>query len=162
MNQTETGTMSKRHLKSHPLVQLVDEVARLQGRLQSLFAEVQQSSGLKTMEELVLNAIVEADRPPTVPQIGRSLGHPRQVIQRAVNNLLEEGYLEKQPNPDHKRAPMFTLTAKGQGLKQRSDVQALEIADAFLGRIAGERCIELALGLKEVRRAMEALARERP
>ncbi len=162
MTRAAASDRQPRSLKSHPLVQLVDEVARLQGRLQSVFAEVQQGSGLKTMEDLVLNAIVEADHPPTVPQIGRSLGHPRQVIQRAVNSLLEEGYLEKQPNPDHKRAPIFTLTGKGQTLKQRSDVQALEIADAFLERIAGQRCEELALGLKEVRRAMEAFARERP
>lgn len=152
--------MTRNRLTANPLIQLIDEVSRLQGRFKTLFAEVHAETGLKTMEDLVLNAIVEADRPPTVPQIGRSLGHPRQVIQRAVNDLVDDGYLEKQPNPDHKRAPLFAITAKGQSLKQRSDSEALAIADAFLERIPGQHCEQLAAQLKEVRKTMEAFSRE--
>lgn len=152
--------MNNSELKANPLVQLVDEVTRLQGRFKSLFADIHRETGLKSMEDLVLNAITEADRPPTVPQIGRSLGHPRQVIQRAVNDLLDDGYLDKLPNPDHKRAPLFELTAKGARLKQRSDAQALAIANAFLQQVPGEQCQQLASALRDVRKAMERFSKQ--
>lgn len=152
--------MSNQDLTSHPLIQLVDEVARIQGRIKSLFADVHMGTGLNGMNDLVLNAISEADRPPTVPQIGRSLGHPRQVIQRAVNDLVEAGYLKKIPNPDHKRASLFGLTDKGLRLKQHSDAQALAIADAFLERMSGKQCQQLSEGLRKVRKEMESFSRQ--
>jgi len=147
-------------IRSNPLIQLVDEVARLQGRIGSLFGAVHAQSGLRPMEDLVLNAIVEADTPPTVPQIGRSLGHPRQVIQRAVNTLLTDGFLERLPNPDHKRAPLFALTAKGERLKEHTDRMALEIADGFLQQDDPERCKRLVGELRELRKSLEAFARD--
>ncbi|WP_317930433.1 helix-turn-helix domain-containing protein [Halioxenophilus sp. WMMB6] len=151
--------MSDRSLTDNPLIQLVDEVSRLQGRFKTLFADVHRETGLKAMEDLVLNAIVEADKPPTVAQIGRSLGHPRQVIQRAVNDLVDSGFLAKQANPDHKRAPLFALTTKGEALKIRSNRKALAIADAFLRSIPSQQCQQLANELKAVRKAMESFAR---
>lgn len=147
-------------LRSNPLIQLVDEVSRLQGRIGSLFAAVHAESGLKSMEDLVLNAVCEADSPPTVPQIGRSLGHPRQVIQRAVNDLSRDGLIERLPNPDHKRAPLLTVTGRGKQLKALTDGLALGIANAFLQQDDPGRCERLAKELREVRRALEAFSRE--
>ena len=154
--------MPEQKLKSNPLIQLVDEVSRLQGRFKSLFAQLHADTGLKSMDDLVLNAIVEAEKPPTVPQIGRSLGHPRQVIQRAVNELLDLGLLEKSPNPDHKRAPLFTLTEEGRRLKMRSDTEALAIANAFLQTVPDNQCTRLAEELQGVRKAMQNFLSERP
>jgi len=151
--------MSHSRLQSNPLMQLVDEVSRLQGRVGSLFEEVQAASGLKPMQDLVLTAVFEAASPPTVPQIGRSLGHPRQVIQRAVNDLADGGFIQRLPNPDHKRAPLLTVTAKGAGLKERTDAMALSIADAFLQGFDLQQCSRLAGELREMRRAIEAFAR---
>ena len=65
------------------LVLLIDAMARLHGRLREAFSSARAASALSDMEHTVLVAVVEAQRAPTVPQIGRSLGHPRQVIQRA-------------------------------------------------------------------------------
>ena len=59
------------------LIGLVDEVTRLSGRLKSTFAASRREAGLNESEMMVLNAVVEASRPPTVPQIGRSMGQPR-------------------------------------------------------------------------------------
>ena len=89
------------------LVGLVDEIARLNGRLKSAFAASRRAVGLGDSEIMVLNAVVEAERPPTVAQIGRSLGHPRQIIQRAANSLVADGLIETRPNPDHKRAALL-------------------------------------------------------
>lgn len=153
--------MAKQNLKSNPIIRLVDEVTRLQGRIKSLFDDVHKETGLKTMEDVVLTAIAEADTPPTVPQIGRSLGHPRQVIQRAVNDLLEAGYLQRLNNPDHKRAPLFMVTAKGLSLKAKSDAQALAVANAFLQANKNADYENLAQQLQEVRRAIERFSRDK-
>src|SRR5882724_3839651 len=99
--------MSISAVARHPLVHLIDEVIRLRGRLQSLFAGVGAASGLAPMESTVLTAVVESHTTPTVSQIGRSLGHPRQVIQRAANNLIAARLLETTPNPGHKRAALL-------------------------------------------------------
>lgn len=151
--------MDDRGLKSNPMFKLVDEVARLQGRFKSLFAGVHSVSGLRPMEELVLTAIVEAEAAPTVPRIGRSLGHPRQVIQRAVDDMAAEGYIDKLPNPDHKRASLLTITPRGRRLKERSDAHAIAIANAVLGGVDARRFESLAVELQAVRKALEAFSR---
>lgn len=152
--------MKKHDLKSNPLIRLVDELARLQGRVKSLFDQVQAESGLKPMENVVLTAIIEADTAPTVPQIGRSLGHPRQVIQRAVNDLADMGFIERLPNPDHKRAPLLSITEKGEMLKQRTDAVALSIAEQFLNTVDKSSCEQLAGELQALRKAIEGFSRE--
>lgn len=131
----------------HPLVGLVDETSRLSGRLKSVFAASRQSVGLGDSEIMVLNAVVEAERAPTVAQIGRSLGHARQLIQRAANSLRDAGLVEMADNPDHKRAPLLRPTEEGIALKRQADGKAEEIAEELMP----------ALGLDDVRDATEAL-----
>src|SRR3954454_18990450 len=121
--------------RSNPLAILLDEVIRTQGRLRSVFADVNAATGLTSMEAMVLTAIVEARFAPTVPQIGRSLGHPRQVIQRAANSLIAAGLIEARSNPDHKRAPLLVATTAGKALKGEADVRAIQAATAVLERI---------------------------
>lgn len=117
----------------HPLIGLIDEVIRLNGRLRPVFAEVRRTLGLGESELMVLNAVVEADRPPTVSQIGRSLGYPRQIIQRAANMLVHSDYIATAANPDHKRAPLLIATDKGRATKQRADAMAHDIAEQWGG-----------------------------
>src|SRR5689334_19396250 len=110
------------------LIGLVDEVTRLSGRLKSTFAASRREAGLNESEMTVLNSVVEARTPPTVPQIGRSMGQPRQLIQRAANSLIEAGLLEAAPNPDHKRAVLLRATEQGMTLKREADARAEAIA----------------------------------
>ena len=114
------------------LVALVDEVSRLHGRLRSAFAETRRSVELGDTELMVLTAVVAADHAPTVSRIGRSLGYPRQIVQRAANALVAEGMIATMPNPDHKRAPLLVASNKGRALKAQAD----EIADGIAARLA--------------------------
>ena len=115
----------------HALIALVDEVTRLDLRFRSAFGEARKESGLGQTEMTVLNAVVEAERPPTVAQIGRFRGQPRQLIQRAANLLLDAGLIATAPNPDHKRAALLLPTAAGTALKRRVDARADTIAAAL-------------------------------
>ena len=146
---------------SNPLVRLIDEVVRLQGRLKSIFAGSNEAAGLPSMELTVLTAVVEASAPPTVPQIGRSLGRPRQVIQRAAHELIKAGLVEATPNPHHKRAPLLLATRSGGAVKRKADACAIRAANAFLRGIDAARCGRLADDLRALRGEIEAYVRVR-
>lgn len=143
----------------HPLVGLSDELIRLGGRLKSLFADARKPDGLGDSELSVLNAVVEADRPPTVPQIGRSFGQPRQLVQRAANSLIEAGLIEAVPNPDHKRAVLLQATDEGLARKRAIDARADAIAEAVAGSIDSDAVREATAALRAIRKDMEARLR---
>lgn len=143
----------------HPLVGLSDELIRLNGRLKSLFAEARRGAGLGDSEMGVLNAVVEADRAPTVPQIGRSFGQPRQLVQRAANALLEAGLIEAVPNPDHKRAVLLRATDAGVTLKRDIDARADAIADGIAAELDAAAIRAASAALHGIRTRLEAQLR---
>lgn len=59
----------------------------------------------------VLSAVSEEAL--TVPAIGRRLGLVRQAVQRVVDDLVEAGQLRAEPNPAHRRSPLFACTPEG-------------------------------------------------
>jgi DNA-binding MarR family transcriptional regulator len=71
------------------------------------------SLGLTSARWQVLGAIVYAQRPEPVAWLARDLGSNRQNVQRIVNDLHKEGFVEFQPNPHHRRAQLVVLTDKG-------------------------------------------------
>jgi DNA-binding MarR family transcriptional regulator len=143
----------------NPIVELIDELVRVNGRLRSLFAKLNAQYGLLAMETTVLTAVVEAHSPPTVPQIGRSLGNPRQVIQRAANALIAAGLIETALNPHHKRAPLLLATRKGKLLKHKADALASEATNALLRSISATKCRRIAGEVRELRIEIEAYLR---
>ncbi len=143
----------------HPLAGLSDELIRLNGRLKNLFAEAQRGAGLGQSELGVLNAVVEADRPPTVPQIGRSFGQPRQLVQRAANSLMAAGLIEALPNPDHKRALLLRATEAGIALKRGIDARADTKADEVAQSLDAALVRSATAALRTIRQQLEAQLR---
>jgi DNA-binding MarR family transcriptional regulator len=139
----------------HPLVGLSDELIRLNGRMKALFAGARRPDGLGDSELSVLNAVVEADRPPTVPQIGRSFGQPRQLVQRAANSLIEAGLIEVAPNPDHKRAVLLRATEQGIALKRGIDERADAIAASITVGLDADNVRAATTALRAVRKQLE-------
>jgi DNA-binding MarR family transcriptional regulator len=145
----------------HPLAGLSDELIRLNGRLKNLFAEAQRGAGLGHSELGVLNAVVEADRPPTVPQIGRSFGQPRQLVQRAANSLMAAGLIEALPNPDHKRAVLLRATEAGTKLKRGIDARADTKADEVARSLDAALIRSTTAALRTIRQQLEAQLRDK-
>ena len=143
----------------HALVGLSDEVIRLNGRLRSLFAGVGRGAGLGDSELGVLNSVVEAERAPTVSQIGRSIGQPRQLIQRAANALVEAGMIETVPNPDHKRAMLLRATSQGLAIKRELDARADAIAQSVWGGCDSDAAIAATRALHDIRKQLEGQLR---
>lgn len=138
-----------------------DEVARLRGRMRVLFAETRAESGLPEMELTVLTAVVNAAATPTVAQIGRSLGHPRQVVQRAAHRLAELGLITFADNPDHKRASLIVATKKGRALKAADHARAQAVTRALLARIDSGDFADAAERLHAIRAEIETYLKER-
>lgn len=138
-----------------------DEVARLRGRMRALYTDTRAESGLPEMELTVLTAVVNARAAPTVAQIGRSLGHPRQVVQRAANRLAELALVEFADNPDHKRASLIVATEAGQRLKAADHERAQAVTSEVMGRIGGAAFAEAADRMHAIRTEIEAYLRER-
>ena len=128
----------------------------MNGRLKSAFAEARRSAGLGDSEMSVLNAVVEAERLPTVPQIGRSFGQPRQLVQRAANSLIAAGLIEAVANPDHKRALLLRATERGVALKREIDACADAKADAMASGLDGDAVRAATRALRVIRRELEA------
>ena len=139
---------------------LMDELLRTTSRLNGVFGDLSRDFEVSRMELAVLTAVVESERPPTVPQIGRSLGHPRQVIRRAGNQLLERGLIRAEPNPDHKRAVLLVATEVGVRLKEAVDRQAMASVDALMQGLDMQQCEQLALDLRKLRRGVETFVRQ--
>jgi DNA-binding MarR family transcriptional regulator len=162
--------MSVQH-HTNPMIGLVDSVSRVHGRLKSAFAQSRistetdgfsQLAELSDMEMVVLNAVTEAERPPTVPQIGRSLGHARQVIQRATNSLVAAGLVAMAENPDHKRAALLLTTPTGIKLKRAADKRGVEIADDLLQSVDPKLVAKATALLEQIKSQLESHERSKP
>lgn len=149
--------MSKR---SHHFIALLDELARTRGRTIVAFREIHQGQALSELESVVLNAVVGAMRPPTVPQIGRSLGHARQVIQRATDGLVERGLIATADNPDHKRARLLVPTDAGRAIKATADAHGLALAEALTEGLDTETIVRATASLHAIREVIEANLRK--
>lgn len=152
--------MHARFESRHPLVGLSDELIRLNGRLKTLFAAARRHAGLGDSELGVLNSVVEAENPPTVSQIGRSIGQPRQMIQRAANALVKAGLIGTLPNPDHKRAVLLRATTRGFAVKREVDGKADETAKALWAGSDDDGVREATLALRSIRQKLEAQLRK--
>jgi DNA-binding MarR family transcriptional regulator len=131
-------------------------VVRVGARLSGTFAEARRQAGLGDSEFLVLNAVVEAEHPPTVPRIGRSLGRPRQLVQRAADSLIDAGLIRTLPNPDHK---LLVAEKNGIAIKRRVDAAADRIAEELGAELDLDRVRTTTHSLRTLRRHIEARAR---
>lgn len=148
-------SLTKRSGPIADLTGLISEVFLLQGRFTSIFGAIREIADLLGVEALTLSAVISADRPVTVPQIGRSLGHARQVVQRAANVLEDRGLLTTQDNPGHKRAAFLVATQAGLELKRKFDDAADEIM-AILAKDLAPAGIRAATdGLRQLRKVTE-------
>jgi DNA-binding MarR family transcriptional regulator len=112
---------------------LILEIFRLNGRLLMAGDRLVAGLGLTSARWQVLGAIALADRPEPVAWLARSMGLNRQGVQRIVNELHKDGFVEFQPNPNHRRAHFVILTARG---KSAYD-DALRLQERWVNGLAG-------------------------
>lgn len=112
------------------LTDLVLDVFRLNSRMLAAGDKLVADLGLTSARWQILGTIVAADRAQPVAWLARDMGGNRQNVQRIVNDLEREGFVEFQPNPHHRRAQLVLLTDKGK--------KALDAAMRLQARWANE------------------------
>ena len=130
--------MVKHTPEGESLTELIVEVFRFNGELLDAGNKLTEPHGLTSARWQVMGAIDLAGMPLTVAQIARRMGLSRQGVQRIANDLEKQGFLDFEPNIDHKRSPLLSLSKKGlKALKAVKNEQALwvnELADGLSER----------------------------
>ncbi len=147
-------TSPARTAEATALTELILETFRLNGCLLSVGDRLTGDLGLTSARWQILGAV--DDRPRSVAQIARRMGLTRQGVQRIANVLVEEGFADFADNPEHKRAKLVRLTAKGRAaldrINQRQAAWSARLASGM--RVA---TIHAALAvLRTCRRRLEA------
>ena len=105
---------SKRHTQAgQALTGLILSIFRLNGRLLLAGDRLVAGLDLSSARWQVLGAIALAEQPQPVAWLARNMGLNRQGVQRIVNEMRDDGLLEIQPNPHHRRAHLVVLTKRG-------------------------------------------------
>jgi DNA-binding MarR family transcriptional regulator len=130
------------------LGELINVTRTLADTLKDTARELHQENSLSVSERSILLDLRKHGR-QTVPDLARRRGVSRQFIQATVNPLLEQGLLEAQDNPAHRRSNFVVLTEAGTQLIR----QVMKKEGAFMNGIA------LDLDADEIRQAAETLAR---
>jgi len=135
-------------------IDYIDELSRGRSRLDSMLARL-DCDDLLGLASKVLTAVVRAATPPTVPQIGRSLGYPRQTVQRHVDALVERGLVETVDNPDHKTARHLLPTAAGRALYAERNEVSLAWARDFAADFDGAALEKMVATMRAIRHKLE-------
>ncbi len=142
-------------LKTNPLVAMIEESIVLKDNAQRILSKELSGPSLTRLEGLVLVSIVGADRPQTVPQIGRALSSSRQVVNRAAYRLEELGLIRKLPNPNHKTAPLLEPTTAGVEYEKQLGSAFDEIVASIISAADLKMCERLAEELKRLNALLE-------
>lgn len=78
--------------------------------------------GLTSARWQVLGTIIAAARPQPVAWLARDMGANRQNVQRIVNDLAKEGFVDFADNPHHRRASLVVMTDAGRDAFEKAMV----------------------------------------
>jgi DNA-binding MarR family transcriptional regulator len=107
------GLKMKHTSEGRLLTHIILETFKLNGLLILEGDQLIKELSLTSARWKVLGALFETPHPITVPEIARMMGQSRQAVQRLSNEMKEEGLIDAQANPYHKRAKLLTLTESG-------------------------------------------------
>ncbi|WP_353440684.1 MarR family winged helix-turn-helix transcriptional regulator [Sphingomonas faeni] len=109
------------------------------GRLVSAGNELVAHLGLTSAWWQVLAALRYSPTPLATASIARNMGLTRQAVQRIVDLLAEQGLVEFQPNPHHRRAKLVALTPAGISAITSAERSVAPIDQAVADRIGAAK-----------------------
>ena len=122
-------------IKKEPALRKVSGLVRiLFHRLAHAASQIHESDDITIGQRALLEDLLN-NGPQTIPRLASKRPVSRQHILGHVNPLKDDGYVEYQDNPIHKRSFLVTLTPKGQRtiqtMIQREDRIFHELAKSF-------------------------------
>lgn len=100
--------------KATILTEIMLAIFRVNGRLLEKGDELVAPLRITSARWQLLGAIALGGQALTAPQIGDAMGLTRQAVQKQLNRMIEEGFVEQLVNPRHERSPLYGLTTVGQ------------------------------------------------
>lgn len=128
-DQTTTQSWDPDADFSSAFQQLIAEVFRFHGMALAAGDRVIRDLGLSVGRAQAMAVI--RNEPLTVAQISRRLGLARQSVQSNVNQLRKQGLVRTLDNPQHRRAPLITLTAAGAEIMAILAQRQADLAENF-------------------------------
>lgn len=110
----------KKSVELYEIIRLIRPVHR---RLARAVEAKLNGTGVTVGMRAVMEVLSEAG-PLSVPDTARTLFLARQQIQLLMNALEEGDFVARQPNPAHKRSPLFSLSERGRSVF--AEIRALE------------------------------------
>ena len=151
----DEAKMTTRTRLGEEVTQLILETFRFNGALLAAGNQITKEFGLTSARWQVLGAIEIAEEPITVSQISKKMGLSRQAVQRIVNELVKHEFVCLVVNPSHKRAPLVSLSSKGEHvMKSINNAQAIWVNELSEG-LNKERVIQSLSVLQLLRERIE-------
>ena len=129
------------------------EVAVLFHRMSRAAEELHGQGAMSGGRRSILQELERGPR--TVPQMARERSVSRQHIQILVNELTEDGYVERSANPEHKRSPLVHLTPSGSRIVGEMRRRELELLPNLALELQTRDLDGAADTLRKVRRALD-------
>lgn len=114
---------------------VVLEIFKLSGLLINEGDRMTAEFGITSARWKILGSLSIAGSPLTVPQIAKTMGQTRQAVQRLVDAMQRDGFLEFKDNPEHKRAKLISLSSKGLDIYAKLDAIQAEWAKESSGQL---------------------------
>ncbi len=128
---------------------------RLNGQLLAVAEELARPVGLTAAWWQVLGAAL--GQPQSVSDIARTMGLPRQSVQRIADLLVERGLAAYADNPAHRRAKLVRPTSAGREAVAAINPGHRVRAEALAAEVGAERLAEVLAGMHELSAALDRL-----
>jgi DNA-binding MarR family transcriptional regulator len=118
------------------LYDVIRHVRPLHQYLARAVADELQETNVTVAMRAVLEQVLDAGQPLSVPQLAQRLWLPRQAVQRVVDTARELGYVEARPNPGHRRSVLIAVTDAGREAFEAVHEREMEVLAAVAGDVA--------------------------
>ncbi|WP_046320004.1 MarR family winged helix-turn-helix transcriptional regulator [Mycobacterium sp. UM_Kg1] len=136
-----------------PMATLIADLYQAAGAARRRGEQIAKAQGQTQARWQVLS--VFSDGPRTVAQAARRLETARQAVQRVVHELSRHGLLSAHDNPDHRTAPLFTLTDDGAQILGRMNSAAAVAHSTQLATMGADEVARLQSGLRRLIAVLE-------
>ncbi len=122
------------------------------------YDEVRRETGLIRAEYLLLLCL-SFEPVLTAQDVARMTRRPRNSISRAVHRMLDEGYIDRAPDPEDGRQSHLTITDKGRQMQRRIEKILLNREAEVLGVLTEDEHVSLDGILRKLARHATELPR---
>ena len=155
MARTQLADVENTPRLRRSLTELFLDVFRLNGALLASGDALVGDLGLTSARWQVLVAIALSPAPLPVAHLARNMGLTRQAVQRSVDEMRNDGLVQLDPNPHHRRAMLVTMTERGQSAYRAASERQARWADVLAAGLSSKDIEAASVLLRELQRRLD-------